>query len=571
MDFEILSRTNKIFLENFSIFPIFSVNRLFIQGRFKRDKKDRANFFPFGLYFFKLSLMEQARKARYGQYFTIVPIADFMVSLISKGKSAKILEPSCGKGVFIEALQKRNFSNIEDFEIDRNLPNPFSCVKYKSFVSTPATEKYDCIIGNPPYIRWKNLESELKEELASSSLWNTYFNSLCDYLFIFILKSIEQLNENGELIFICTDYWLNTTHAKALRNYMVDSGFFESIYHFNEASLFENVTASFIIFKYIKGKQPKKPITLYEYTKRQRPTKSDLKGATSFIRKSIPPFQKNARWILDEDGVQQQISSLERICQKNDFLFPDSFYRIGDFCDIGNGMVSGLDKAFNLSEVPLTPKERSQTIPVVKAKDIQPYTYRNTSTYLFSSDDSPFKTFAKNYPNIGEHLRPRLPELSKRYSYGKNLEPQQFAFPRNQQLFERNCPKIFVPCKDRITARKKFRFCLVEAGIYALQDVTGIVPQKNMKESIYYLLAFLNTEEVYNWLYHNGIKKGDVVEFSEAPISSVPYRPIDWENSKEAMLHDSIVSDVKDYLRAGDTGRISAISQAFKTLFREAK
>lgn len=54
-----------------------------------------------------------------------------------------------------------------------------------------------------------------------------------------------------------------------------------------------------------------------------------------------------------------------------------------------------------------------------------------------------------------------------------------------------------------------FRFCLVESGIYALQDVTGIVPKRNQKEIIYHLLAFLNTEEVYNWLYHN-----------ETPLSS---------------------------------------------------
>ncbi len=568
MDFVILSRTNKIFLENFPISPIFFVNRLFIQGRFNRNKKSYAEISSL---FFRLSLMKPARKARYGQYFTIVPIAEFMVSLISKGKSAKILEPSCGKGVFLEALQRHGFSNVKAFEIDKSLALAFPNVKHESFLSTETTDKFDCIIGNPPYIRWKNLEPELKEELAKSSLWNTYFNSLCDYLFIFILKSIEQLNENGELIFICTDYWLNTTHAKTLRNYMVDSGFFESIYHFNEAPLFENVTASFIIFKYIKGKPSRKPITLYEYTKRQRPTKSDLNAATSFVRKSIPPFQKNARWILDEDSVQRQISSLERICQKSDSLFSDSFYCVGDFCDIGNGMVSGLDKAFNLSEVPLTTKERSQTIPVVKAKDILPYTYRDTTTYLFPKEDVRFETFAKNYPNIGNHLRPRLPELSKRYSYGKNLEPQQFAFPRNQQLFERNCPKIFVPCKDRITTRKKFRFCLVESGIYALQDVTGIVPKKNLKESIYYLLAFLNTEEVYNWLYHNGIKKGDVVEFSEAPISSIPYRPIDWENPKEVALYDSIVSDVKDYLRSGDADKILSISQAFKILLREPR
>lgn len=171
--------------------------------------------------------MKQA-KARYGQYFTIAPIADFMVSLVSKEKSARILEPSCGKGIFLEALQRHEFSNVNAFEIDKSLAQNFPNVRHESFISASMAEKYDCVIGNPPYIRWKNLEPELKEELASSLLWNTYFNSLCDYLFIFILKSIEQLNENGELIFICTDYWLNTTHARSLRNYMVDSGFLKA-------------------------------------------------------------------------------------------------------------------------------------------------------------------------------------------------------------------------------------------------------------------------------------------------------------------------------------------------------
>ena len=186
------------------------------------------------------------------------------------------------------------FFNVEAFEIDKSLAIDFP-KRHKSFLSAPTTDTFDCIIGNPPYIRWKNLEPELKEELTKSSLWNAYFKSQCDYLFIFILKSIEQLNENGELIFICTDYWLNTTHPKSLRNYMVDSGFFESINHFNEAALFE--------------------------------------------------------------------------------------------------------------------------------------------------------TFAKNYPNIGNRLRPRLPELSKRYSYGKNLQPQQFAFPRNQQLFEKTAKKSLFPAR----------------------------------------------------------------------------------------------------------------------------
>ena len=42
------------------------------------------------------------KKNKYGQYFTIEAIAEFMVSLVKQRKEAKLLEPSCGKGVFFE-------------------------------------------------------------------------------------------------------------------------------------------------------------------------------------------------------------------------------------------------------------------------------------------------------------------------------------------------------------------------------------------------------------------------------------------------------------------------------------
>ena len=193
------------------------------------------------------------QKNKYGQYFTTKVIADFMTSLITHKKASKILEPACGKGVFLDSLIQQDFNNISAYEIDRTLETPYKFVKYQSFLPVSLLEKYDVVIGNPPYIRWKNLEPELKKELTNHFLWNKYFNSLCDYLFIFILKSIEHLNENGELIFICTDYWLNTTNSSSLRNYMSQNGYFSEIYHFKEAPLFEKVTASFIIFRYVKS------------------------------------------------------------------------------------------------------------------------------------------------------------------------------------------------------------------------------------------------------------------------------------------------------------------------------
>ncbi|MDE5773823.1 MAG: N-6 DNA methylase, partial [Muribaculaceae bacterium] len=319
-----------------------------------------------------------AEKNKYGQYFTINPIADFMVSLISHPKDSKILEPSCGKGVFLDNLTKHGFDNITAYEIDPSLTTNFDFVEYRSFLSVPTTDKYDVIIGNPPYIRWKNIEPELKEELENNFLWNKYFNSLCDYLFIFILKSIEHLNEGGELIFICTEYWLNTTHSSSLRNYMCENGYFEEIYHFKETPLFEKVTASFIIFKYIKGSNKQDSTILYRYNKtRGLPTEEELKDRTCFTKESIPAFKSNSRWLLATKEQQDKLATFERACTKShNNLFCDELNRIGDVCDIGNGMVSGLDAAFQIKDINnLNDDEKDKIIKVMNGKDLDVYTY----------------------------------------------------------------------------------------------------------------------------------------------------------------------------------------------------
>jgi len=101
-------------------------------------------------------------KNKYGQYMTPEIIANFMVSIADLNKTLKILEPCSGQGVFLDALKKQGYKNITAYEIDGRLVKPEDDVKIASFVSAPIKENYDLIIGNPPYIRWKNLETELK-------------------------------------------------------------------------------------------------------------------------------------------------------------------------------------------------------------------------------------------------------------------------------------------------------------------------------------------------------------------------------------------------------------------------
>ena len=512
-----------------------------------------------------------AEKNKYGQYFTISDIAKFMVSLIHHNKDSKILEPSCGKGVFLDELIAAGFNNLSAFEIDETLGTKYDFVKFQSFLSVSTSEKYDVIIGNPPYIRWKNLENELKDELENNYLWKKYFNNLCDYLFIFILKSIEHLNENGELIFICTEYWLNTKHSESLRNYICNHGYFEEIYHFKEASLFEKVTASFIIFRFIKSNTSKKNIDFYLYkNENKRPQYIELINKECFQFEIIPSFKENSRWLLANRTVQDQLKKFELTCSKKiGTLFDTDLYRLGEFCDIGNGMVSGLDKAFKVNDIhELNEIERSSVIPVVKAKDLQQFKYLDITYYFFLNglgiSEIELQTY---YPHFFSKLQPYVNNLNNRYNYGRNIPYWEFVFPRNKLLFERKESRIFVPCKERISNKSFFRFCFIPQGIYPTQDISAIFLKRTCKESIEYVLAYLNSQRVYNWLIINGIIKGAIVEFSEMPLASIPYRQINWEDEFEIEIHEKITNEVKSLMKDGQQERINELETLFNKLF----
>lgn len=503
-----------------------------------------------------------AEKNKYGQYFTIEEIASFMVKLIGKDKDAPVLEPSCGKGVFLKYLSQYGFSNLSAYEIDKDLAKEYGFVRHESFVSSPLGEKYDVVIGNPPYIRWKNLEQELKDELNTSPLWNRYFNNLCDYLFIFILKSIEQLNDNGELIFICTEYWMNTTHSATLRNYMCRHGYISELYHFKEAPLFEKVTASFVIFKYVKTRDKKDTIDFYMYNKQGKPAEDELSSKGCFDKLVIPQFRENERWVLATEETQARLRAFEDACTKpSATLFGRELYRIGEVCDIGNGMVSGADKAFQLEDTSLlNAKEREHLIRVYKAKDLGRYKPLHESCYLFVQEDAlAEEVFLKDYPHFHAQLEPYMDKLCGRYSYHRTIPYWEFVFPRNQRLFEKQVDKIFVPCKERISGKRYVRFCYAPSGVYPLQDVTALVPKGNCRESLYYILAYLNSGIVFDWLSLNGIVKGAIIEFSEAPVASIPFRAINWNDKKEAACHDKIAEEMESYLSDMDSRRLERI------------
>ncbi|MHB8192943.1 MAG: Eco57I restriction-modification methylase domain-containing protein [Bellilinea sp.] len=500
-----------------------------------------------------------------GQFFTPKIVADFMVHLAKKDAECKVLEPASGRGIFIKVLKENGYKNIVGYEIDPNLDSEYSeLVKNESFISANISTKFDLIIGNPPYVRWKNLCPDQKLELNQNKLWNMYFNSLCDYLYIFILKSVEILSNYGELIFITPDYWLSTTHAQTLRDYLVKNGYFTHIINFVETPIFPNVTSSMVIFRYIKSisrKHLENKINIIKYYSKKRLTVDrinmildDNKVDDDIERFTKEQFGVNKKWILAPDTVENRLNIYEGLCKPNinKMLFNDlnNYATLSDIADIGNGLVSGLDKAFKIPKsINLTEREERSTVNVVKAKSLRKYYYHEIEKYIFVKEQINNENELINlFSNFHRLLFPYKDLLDKRYNYNKPLNYWEWAFPRNLSLFNKDLDRIFVPCKERISHKKYFRFAYAEANLFPTQDVTAIILKPNTKESIFYILALLNSDYVFEWIRHKGIIKGNIVEFSEKPLASLPVKLINWENENEIILHNNISSIMKEYI-----------------------
>ena len=136
----------------------------------------------------KLMSEASAEKLR-GGFYTPKPIAKFILRWgINGSKHLKILEPSCGDGVFLEQIKKNNlkYQSITAIELDeiesiktKNIQLENSQVinaDFHSYCNT-TSDKFDLIIGNPPYIRYQFFDKYQQIQAAivsrkSISFWS---------------------------------------------------------------------------------------------------------------------------------------------------------------------------------------------------------------------------------------------------------------------------------------------------------------------------------------------------------------------------------------------------------------
>jgi adenine-specific DNA-methyltransferase len=514
-----------------------------------------------------------------GQYMTPRFVAEFMCSLISKPPSASVLEPGAGEGVFLEVLLEKGFKNVKAYEIDSRLgkKSPIS-ITYCDFLKIPPQPIYDVVIGNPPYVRWRNIPEGWRNLFKKQVYWRRIMNGLCDLTYAYIYHSVNFLKDNGELIFICPLFWTETLHGKHLREYLSKHGSIELLINLNEAKVFEQVSSTIIILKYVKhAKLPY--VKIVEYRSKQPVTQHVVNRLSSLIR-DLEIHSREPSFYID-DGLYRAylceqfvgnepwhpIPPTEKIVKEIE-TFCDVL-RIGDIAEIGNGMVSGLDIAFRLDREELkelNERERNSLIYVYKSGTLERFIpNREPIPYIFTNHISSGKELEQSYPYFYQKLSRYRERLRQRYQYNKDIPWWHWVFLRNKGLFERYNMKIFVPSKERYDIRGYFRFALIRdeknRTFYATQDVTAICVRPETGVSIEYILGLLNSEPIQRWIMFKGFSRGGVHDFSEEPIRHIPLPRINWNNDNEAEIHRLIETVVKEILQHRKLDKIDEVNE----------
>ena len=184
-----------------------------------------------------------------GQVFTPTRIAMDMLSL--RKNKGSILEPASGRGVFLSLLEQEAVG----IEVDKKL-SADERVIVCNFFSYPTSHKFDTIIGNPPYVRYQDIQV-ITKKLLDMSLFDKRSNL---YLF-FIAKCMAHLNQGGELIFITPRDFIKATSAKKLNYELFKKGTITHYYELGDKAIFNSVTPNCSIWRWVKNRKSRRMAT----------------------------------------------------------------------------------------------------------------------------------------------------------------------------------------------------------------------------------------------------------------------------------------------------------------------
>lgn len=495
----------------------------------------------------------------------------------------------------LEHFHWNNFMNNGDTEGEPILV-PFDQQKKRVYKEIKNCHEFDYVCANPPYVGEEKHRELFQYTTFKFPYWKQYYQGKMDYLYFFIILGLRKLKEGGKLGFITTSYWPMADGANNLRQYILDNALIKEIIDLGETKIFEGAPGQhnivFVLekcssYSNSKGKQLIKENVAHKENnnikivkvKKQLasvPDKSRLTPLIEYIEEHIDKKEYSDEYVDVFYSAVKQGQLTEKAWRGLTYRSNIDFnkykcFPLGILCEIDTGIdtaanivtesktkllpsdtsVKAGEGIFLLSKEEyqtlkenLTAKEQDRIKKLIGASDmgnhiIEPSESIRYLIYLTDKDNP------EEYPNLINYLSKYRTILETRAEFKRNSSRKWYALAWSRPNIRFELPKIITPSRSVSN-----NFIIDTDSYYSLSGIFFIDKKDEVKESLSYIFALLNSVVLTSFCRINFKALGKSREYIKNSLEIIPIRRIDFKKSKEVKIHDDIVENVDSIISA---------------------
>lgn len=314
---------------------------------------------------------------------------------------------------------------------------------------------FDCVIGNPPYMRIQGLQNTNPEIVEYYSKHYQAAYGSFDIYVLFVELARQLIKGDGLAHFIMPVKWTNSDFGKGLRGYLAKEKFVSRIINLKAYQVFDESTYT--------GLQWFSSSNKLQYAELDNSiTKTE--GLSRFLDSlqlsdyAQIDYNKDTPWTLANKEVTAVLDKLKECPYTLGDVFEsifqgiatskDDVYFLYDCKELDGYLIEGYSK-YLCKRITI---ERGLVKPLLKGEDVHRYTTLSSNRYIIF----PYKFVNEKvllytemeirdlFPSGYEYLKACEPELRAREK-GRFNNDKWFQFGRNQGMGYANIPKLVAP------------------------------------------------------------------------------------------------------------------------------
>ncbi|MCQ2831407.1 class I SAM-dependent DNA methyltransferase [Helicobacter pylori] len=403
---------------------------------------------------------------------------------------------------------------------------------------------FDCIIGNPPYIRQEHIK-DLKPLLQKQ--YQDFYNSTADIYTYFFALSYYLLKEKGFSAFITSNKYARAKYGAKLREWLLKKTTLVSYMELNALKVFESATVDTSIIHFIK--QPPLKESVFDYYEPTPNDKDDLK--------STPHLSMKQNALSTESFIFANATLLDLRDKIESIGTPLKDWDI----QINYGIKTGANESFiiptekrdEILNACKTQEERERTKelikPILRGKDIKRYSYEWADLWVINTHNGYTSALKSKIPPI---------DIEKYHAIKAHLDSHWDTIATRCDQGDtpyhlRNCAYLEDFEKEKIVYGEivqEPRFYLdngeCELGVFYAEATSFILTG----EHLHYLLGMLHSKLItfaFKTFYAGGGLGESGYRYKKAFIERLPIPQITEKNQE---LADKIIALVDKILQA---------------------